>query len=142
MTATPLDLIKLAPGLNRETVATLVIGATVLIAYGLGHSDLLKIALEAGPIDSIIKSIIGLLAAFIVGTVIRSAIAGPSFIAFYLLLLCYKRSRRKQQGQRGSLNARKAMMALRMVAIEFGLCRSGRAGRSPWLPAGWDFGYR
>jgi hypothetical protein len=44
-----------------------------------------------------------------------------------------------QQGQRDSVATRAALNVRRTVAIEFGMCRSGRNGGTPVSFGNWNF---
>lgn len=56
---------------------------------------------------------------------------------FRLVLLCYKRSA-PQKGQRQIWRSSERASSMRKVAIECGLCRSGRK-RAARLEVGWEF---
>jgi ABC-type multidrug transport system fused ATPase/permease subunit len=85
----PTELLKLAPGVNSETAATLVVGSVVVIGFAFGHWDLFQVLLSNGPLDSIVRSIFGLIVAYVVGVVIRSAVVTPVLVAFFFIgLLC------------------------------------------------------
>jgi hypothetical protein len=68
--------------------------------------------------------------------------SGDAYVAGYtytsLLLLCYKRWT-PQKGHRQSLRSKGRARMMRRVAMEWGLCLSGRM-RSSWLEAGREFG--
>jgi len=55
-----------------------------------------------------------------------------------LVLLCYNRSD-PQKGQRQSWRSRERASSMRRVAMEWGLCRSGRM-RAAWPEVGWQVG--
>jgi hypothetical protein len=55
-----------------------------------------------------------------------------------LILLCYKR-RTQQKGQQGSRLSRNLASLIRSVAMEYGLCRSGRMRRPPGPEVGRKF---
>ncbi len=52
-------------------------GSVILMAYGFGRWDLLKTIVETGPLDSILKAVIALIIAYVIGIVIRSALTPP-----------------------------------------------------------------
>jgi hypothetical protein len=59
--------------------------------------------------------------------------------AALLVLLCYKKGA-PQKGQPGSCRSRTLAMVCRRVAIDQGLCRSTRTGRTPRTEVVWPFG--
>jgi len=56
-----------------------------------------------------------------------------------LVLLCYKKGA-PQKGQPESCRSRTRAMVCRRVAIDQGLCRSARTGRTPRTELAWQFG--
>jgi hypothetical protein len=57
----------------------------------------------------------------------------------YLILLCYKKGV-PQKGQPESCQSKTLAMVCRRVAMDQGLCRSTRTGRTPRTEVAWPFG--
>ena len=61
------------------------------------------------------------------------------FFRSLLVLLCYKKGA-PQKGQPGSCRSKARAMVCRRVAMDQGLCRSARTGRTPRTEVAWPFG--
>jgi len=77
------------------------------------------------------------------GTAVQFTAASTTTVTAYyskgIVLLCYKKGA-PQKGQPESCRSRTLAMVCRRVAMDQGLCRSTRTGRTPRTEPAWHFG--